>query len=51
MIKQCGTKWCLYTKDGKKVLGRHKTRQGAEAQEKAIMANMHGKPKSTVLRS
>lgn len=36
MIKQCGEKWCLYTKDGSKLLGKHKTEQEAIDQEKAI---------------
>jgi hypothetical protein len=31
-----GKPWCLYTKDGKRVLGHHKTAKEAYAQEKAI---------------
>ena len=31
----------LYTKDGSSILGKHKTRKGALAQERAIMAHKH----------
>lgn len=34
--KKVGKPWCLYTKDGKRVLGHHKTPADAYAQEKAI---------------
>lgn len=36
MIKKVGKKWYLYTKDGKRILGRHTTRIQAEKQESAI---------------
>lgn len=45
MIKKCkkgdgkkGKKVCLYTKDGKRLLGAHKTKQDAYKQEAAIHA-------------
>lgn len=37
--KKKGKPWCLYTKDGKRVLGHHKTPADAYAQEKAIEMN------------
>jgi hypothetical protein len=33
---ESGKPWCLYTKDGKRVLGHHKSAADAYAQEKAI---------------
>lgn len=36
MIKKVGKKWVLYTSDGKRVLGTHKTKKEAESQEAAI---------------
>lgn len=39
MIVKRGDYWFLYTSDGKRVLGKHKTREEAEAQERAIKAN------------
>ena len=39
MIKKQGDSYILYTKDGKKKLGTHKSRKGALAQERAIWAN------------
>lgn len=36
MIKKSGNKWILYTKDGKRKLGTHISREEAKAQEKAI---------------
>lgn len=36
MIKKEGSKWVLYTHDGTKVLGTHKTKKEAVAQEAAI---------------
>lgn len=36
MIKKSGNKWVLYTKDGKRKLGTHTSRDEAVAQEKAI---------------
>lgn len=38
-IRKCGSKWCLYTKDGSKLLGRHDTKTGAQKQEAAIHAH------------
>lgn len=45
MIKKCkkgdgkkGKPWCLYTKDGKRLLGAHKSEQDAYKQEAAIHA-------------
>ena len=36
MITKVGKKWYLYSHDGKKILGRHPTRAGAERQETAV---------------
>jgi len=36
MIKKTGNHYILYTKDGKKVLGRHASKQEARRQEAAI---------------
>ncbi len=36
MIKKVGTKWVLYDSKGKRVLGRHDTKQDALKQERAI---------------
>lgn len=36
MIKKVGKKWYLYTKNGKKILGRHITKTSAQKQEAAI---------------
>jgi hypothetical protein len=36
MIKKQGKTWVLYTKDGSRVLGRHKTRAEAVRQERAV---------------
>lgn len=36
MIKKEGRQWVLYTSDGSRVLGRHKTRADAVRQERAI---------------
>jgi len=36
MIKKRGAIWVLYTSDGKRVLGRHKTKASAVRQERAI---------------
>lgn len=41
MIKKVGSKWVLYTHDGKKVLGTHPTREEALAQERAVQASKH----------
>jgi hypothetical protein len=37
-----GKPWCLYTKDGSKLLGRHPTKESAEKQERAIQVSKHG---------
>lgn len=42
MIRKEGSRWILYTKDGKRVLGRHRTKKEAEAQERAIQARKRG---------
>ena len=34
-------KYCLYTSDGKKLLGRHPSKEKALKQEKAIQVNKH----------
>lgn len=39
IIRQEGDKWVLYSSDGKKVLGRHDTKEQALAQERAIEVN------------
>lgn len=39
MIKQVGSKWVLFTKDGSKRLGTHDSKAEAEAQERAIEAS------------
>lgn len=36
MIKKQGRTWVLYTSDGKRVLGKHKSRASAVRQERAI---------------
>ena len=36
MIRKRGDQWVLYTKDGKRVLGRHDTKADAEKQERTI---------------
>ena len=43
MIRKKGNVWILYSKDGKKVLGRHKSRASAERQERAIQVAKHMK--------
>ncbi len=47
MIKKCkasdaepGKPWCLYTKDGSRLLGRHATKEAARKQEAAIQATL-----------
>jgi len=37
-LRKCGSKWCLYTKDGSRLLGKHETKEKALAQERAIKA-------------
>jgi hypothetical protein len=39
IIRHEGSEWVLYASDGKRVLGRHKTKQEAERQEAAIYAS------------
>jgi SH3-like domain-containing protein len=45
IIEKCNSQWCLYTKKkykGKRrLLGKHKTKQEAENQEKAINISKH----------
>ena len=41
VIKQEGSKWVLYTRDGSGVLGRHDTKGAAERQERAIEMHKH----------
>ena len=36
MIKKVGDTWVLYSADGSRVLGRHRSRRKAQAQEVAI---------------
>jgi hypothetical protein len=36
MIKKVGKKWVLFTHDGKRILGRHTTKEQAQKQEAAI---------------
>jgi hypothetical protein len=38
MIRKEGNEWVLYTSDGSRVLGRHKTKEEALRQERAIKA-------------
>jgi len=42
VIKHQGTQWVLYDSKGKKVLGRHPTKEKAQRQERAIQARRHG---------
>ena len=39
IIEKRGSKWVLLTKDRSRVLGRHKSKADAEAQERAIEAS------------
>ena len=41
--KKLGKPWCLYTHDGKRVLGHHETAQDAYGQEAAIHHSESGK--------
>jgi len=41
VIKREGNRYVLYTRDGKKVLGRHSSKEKAMAQERAIQAHKH----------
>ena len=38
---ESGKPWCLYSKDDQKLLGRHPTKEKAEAQEAAIQISKH----------
>jgi hypothetical protein len=38
VIRQEGNKWILYSRDGKKKLGEHGSREEALVQERAILA-------------
>lgn len=42
VIEQRGDQWCLLTHDGSHVIGCHDTKEGAEAQERAIQAAKSG---------
>lgn len=35
-------KWCLYTRDKSRVLGRHPTKKRAQNQERVVQARKHG---------
>lgn len=39
-------RWCLYTADGKKLLGRHPSKESAEKQERAVQVHKHGQSPS-----
>jgi hypothetical protein len=41
MIKKFANKWALHTKDGKKILGIHPTKEAAQKQEEAIEISKH----------
>ena len=41
IIKRVGDKWYLYTRDGKKILGRHDSYEAALRQERAIQFHKH----------
>lgn len=41
MIRKVGSKWVLFSQDGKKRLGEHDTEAKAEAQERAVQASKH----------
>lgn len=43
-------KVCLYTSDGSKLLGRHPSKEKAEAQERAIQVNKHASLRSKTIR-
>ena len=43
MIRREHGKWILRTRDGSRVLGRHETKAGAQAQERAIEAREHNR--------
>jgi hypothetical protein len=39
MIRKRGNQYVLYTRDGRRVLGRHPSREAALRQERAVKAN------------
>lgn len=43
-------KWCLYTSDGSRLLGRHPSKEKAENQERAIQVNKHASLRSRTIR-
>lgn len=50
MIKPRGSQFVLYTKDGKRVLGVHDSKEDARKQEIAIEISKHYKPKKSKLK-
>jgi hypothetical protein len=46
MIERKGREWVLKTKDGKKVLGTHPSKESAMTQERAIQINKSQKGKN-----
>ena len=49
MIEQQDGKWCLVSKSTGKTLGCHDTKEGAEAQERAVQANKSEQTKTVVI--
>lgn len=43
-------KWCLYTSDGSRLLGRHPSKEKAENQERAIQVNKHSSLRARTIR-
>jgi len=43
-------KWCLYTSDGDRLLGRHPSKDKAENQERAIQVNKHSSLRRSLIR-
>jgi len=43
-------RWCLYTHDGKKLLGRHPSKESALKQERAIQVHKHGEAAPSVVK-
>jgi hypothetical protein len=43
-------RWCLYSSDGKKLLGRHPSKEKALKQERAIQVRKHGSAKLLLFR-
>lgn len=48
VIKQQGTKWVLWSKDGKKKLGTYDTKEEAEERERQIQAAKHAKGETII---